>query len=485
MRGEPATSDEQATRVPIYVDLDGTLIATDVLWESICLLTRQHPVRALQLPLWLLSGKAHLKQRIAAYVAPAAELLPYRGELVELLRQAREDGRRVVLTTASDSQVAAAIAEHLGCFDRVIGSDGTTNLAGEAKRAAIERDAEGAPFEYVGNSAADIPIWKHAASAVLVAAPRGVARAAERLEIPTRTMPGAASSWRSVLRALRPHQWLKNALLFVPLLLAHEFTDLQRLLQVLFAFASFCAVTSATYLVNDLSDIEADRRHPTKRRRPFAAGTLSIPAGVGISVALLCTGFALSAWLCTPMSTAMLALYLLLTISYSLYLKERMGLDVLVLAGLFTHRVLAGAVAAEVRVSPWLLAFSMFFFLSLALLKRYVELRSAGERGVSKLDRRNYEAEDVGLVESMGLTSGYLSVLVLCLFVSSDDVRLLYNTPELLWAICLVMLYWIMRMWLLARRGHVPDDPVLFAAGDRVSYACGISLAIVVALASL
>ncbi|MBW2698448.1 MAG: UbiA family prenyltransferase, partial [Deltaproteobacteria bacterium] len=288
-----------------------------------------------------------------------------------------------------------------------------------------------------------------------------------------------------ILGELRPHQWAKNALLFAQLLLAHQLAAPGRLRAVIVAFVSFCAIASAGYVVNDLVDVDADRRHPTKRLRPIATGALPMPIALALIAGLLASGFAMSLSFVSLAATGMLAAYLALTLCYSFYFKRQLLLDVLVLAGLYTHRVLTGGVAAEVPVSPWLLAFSTFFFLSLALVKRYVELLEARELEREHIERRAYQVADLGLVETMGLSCGYIAVLVLCLFVSSDDVSRLYSAPVLLWLMCPVMLYWISRIWFLARRGELHDDPVLFATRDRISFVCGVLVLAVVLAATV
>ena len=484
-RSESPIAPDGSRPAPLYVDLDGTLIASDVLWESLCRLVRSRPTAVLRLPAWLVEGRAALKRRIAEHAMPDVVVLPYRPEVLAYVERQRALGRRIVLATASDARLAREIADHLGVFDDAFGSDGVANVKGAAKLASIrEREGDG-PFEYVGDSAADLPIWRASAAATLVAPSGSTARAAEGLGLPTSTLVERPSRIRPALRALRPYQWVKNALLFTPIVLAHEIGDPARLLGVALAFVAFCCVASATYLVNDLLDIEADRRHPRKRLRPLAAGTLPIPAAAGLSAGLLAAGFAVSLAFTTPAATGMLALYLALTTAYSFYFKEQLFLDVLILAGLYTLRVVAGGVAADVPVSPWLLAFSLFFFLSLAFVKRYGELLDVQAGRRERLERRGYEVGDIGLVETMGTTAGYLSVLVLALYVNGAAGTGLYGDARLLWAVCPIMLFWITRVWFLARRGVLQDDPVLFAATDRVSYLAGIAIAIVGVVAAL
>lgn len=475
------SAPREEAREPLYVDLDGTLVATDTLWESLCLLLRRHPWRLGALPLWLLQGKAAFKGRIAELVCPDARLLPYRADVVERLQAEKAAGRRIILATATHERVAHAIAAELDVFDGVLATSGVRNLLGAEKLAAIrEHNGEG-PFDYLGDSRADLAVWPGARQAWVMHPSEGLLRAVKGLGIPYEILaeqagPGVSSPTTALLRALRPHQWAKNLLLFAPIVLAQQLGDLSRLLAVGLGFIAFCAVASAGYLINDLLDIETDRRHATKRRRPFAAGALSIPAGLVASVGLLALAFSLAGLGVSIGFAGMLAAYLVATLSYSLFLKEHLFLDVLVLAGLYTHRVLSGGVAAGVEVSTWLLAFSVFFFLSLALVKRYVELLGQVDPGaparfeVQEGSRRAYQVVDTGLVETMGIASGYLSVLVLGLYVSRDDVTVYYARPEVLWLIMPLMLYWISRVWLLARRGQLADDPVLFAATDRISY---------------
>lgn len=278
---------------------------------------------------------------------------------------------------------------------------------------------------------------------------------------------------RALLEATRPHQWVKNFLVLAPIALAQQLDDVQSLIAVSLTFVGFCLVASAGYLVNDIFDLEADRQHPTKRLRPLAAGRLTISNEV--VAATLLSGGAIGGtfWLVGPATAGMLVAYLIGTLVYSFVLKEKIFLDVLVLAGLYTHRVLTGGVAAEVSVSPWLLAFSIFFFLSLALLKRHIELAAPGG-GDQTTDgvvvRRAYRRDDLALVQTMGIASGYLSVLVLGLYVSLEDVTRYYSSPEIIWLVLPLMLYWISRIWFLARRGEIGTDPVAFAIKDPVSY---------------
>jgi 4-hydroxybenzoate polyprenyltransferase len=296
-----------------------------------------------------------------------------------------------------------------------------------------------------------------------------------RLEHPTAT----------VLNALRVRQWVKNLLLFVPLLLAHAVGDPQAWLAAVLGFVAFSLCASAAYVVNDLVDREADRVHPTKRDRPFASGALPPLAGFVMAPSLLLIAFAV-AWLALPaLFLVALATYVIVTLAYSFALKRMAIVDVLVLAGLYALRVLAGGAATDIPVSEWLLAFSMFFFLSLALLKRYAELRLIELAPGASLAGRAYQADDLALLRTTGPSAGFISVLVLALYVTSPEVVVLYQRPALLWLVGAFLLYWVLRIWTRAHRGEMHDDPVLFAARDRASYVVAVLTGITLLAASL
>lgn len=477
----------EGTRIPhVFVDLDGTLIRGDLLWEGIRLMLRKRPLDlAVRGPVWLLGGKAHFKSRIAAAVRPDAAGLPYQTAVLDHIADARRRGASITLASASPRSWVEAVAAHVGLFDHVLASSDDSNLAGTTKLAAIQRQVQDDPFEYVGNGAVDVPIWRAATRATAIGADAAARRALA--EHPDSVDLGAAnvSVASALVSQLRPHQWAKNLLLFVPLLLAHEITNPSKGASVLVAFATFCAVASAGYILNDLIDVDADRAHPSKRRRPVASGALSIPAAFSLFATLLLVSATASLlWLSTA-TAGMVLLYLVLTLAYSFYFKERLLLDVLLLAGLYTHRILTGAVAAAVVVSPWLLAFSTFFFLSLAFVKRYVEIaHREADPADETIAGRAYRVGDAGLILSMGLACAYIAVLVLCLFVSSADVSRLYDRPDLLWLMCPVMFYWISRIWMLAHRGELHDDPVMFATTDRSSYVAGALLVAIVVAAT-
>jgi 4-hydroxybenzoate polyprenyltransferase/phosphoserine phosphatase len=462
--------------IPLCVDLDGTLILTDVLQESLVLALKRRPWLLILLPLWLGRGRAHMKRKLAGHIAPDVATLPLNRPLVEYLRKQREAGRRLILVTAADRQIADRVAEHTGLFSEVMASEGTINLAGVNKGDALARRFGSRQFDYAGNEGRDLQVWSQARRAIVVGPGRLARRAAEVCEVErTITPPGPGfGPWR---RALRVHQWAKNLLLFVPLLGAHAWSDGARLRPTLLAFVVFCLGASSVYILNDLLDLESDRHHGSKRFRPFATGEIPIPLG-GAALGLLFVLAVALALFCLPLSfTAVFAGYYLLTLLYSGLLKRLALVDVFVLAGLYGVRILAGGAASRVEVSQWLLAFSVFVFFSLAFAKRYIEL--AAVTGGERVRGRGYQPGDAAVVSSMGIASGYIAVLVLALYINSPVVTDLYHRPELLWLGCVVIFYWISRVWLLAHRGSLHEDPIIFAIKDPESWAAAASLLII------
>lgn len=468
---------------PLVVDLDGTLLLTDLLHESVMALLRQSPVDALWIPLWLMRGKAHLKSELAQRINLDPATLPYNQPFLDWLRTQRASGRRLILATASDQRLAHQVAEHLGLFDAVLASDGRTNLAGDVKRQRLVETLGTGDFVYAGNSGADLAVWQGASAAVVVNAKPTLERQAARItsiECVHPPQPAGLGVWA---KALRLHQWLKNLLIFVPALAAHRIWEGALLLQAVAGFLAFSLTASSVYLLNDLLDLGDDRHHRSKRLRPFAAGRLSIAAGVLATPVLLMAALALASRLHWTFAVVLSAYYLL-TLAYSFWLKRQVMLDVITLAALYTLRIIAGAAAVGVRPSFWLLAFSMFIFLSLALLKRYaelLELRRAGS--LSKARGRGYHVEDLALLMTFGAASGYASVLVMALYLNSADVVPLYREPRYIWLACPFLLYWISRAWLLAHRGEMHEDPVVFAARDKVSLIVALGLALMFWLA--
>ncbi len=452
---------------PLVVDLDGTLTPTDTLLESVLDVLKRSPHFVLRLPFWLLKGKAEFKRLVAAHSALAVAHLPYREPLLDYLREEKAQGRRLVLATASHRSIAEGVAAHLGLFDTVLATDEGSNLKGPAKLAAI-RAGVGEDFVYAGDSAADLPIWKAARAAVLVGVAPGVAAQVCRDTPIEREFASNGAGLAVWLQALRVHQWLKNTLLFVPLLTAFTFHQVDRIAVLAVAFLAFSFAASATYLVNDLWDLASDRAHPRKRLRPFASARLPILRGLVAAGALLALALAL-AFTVSKGFAAMVTAYVVLTTTYSLWLKGHVMIDVLVLSLLYTLRILAGSVAIEVATSAWLLAFSVFLFLSLALVKRCGELVSLESSHETATKGRDYRVSDLAVLWPLGVAAALSSVVVFGLFIDAPETRARYATPPLLWLVAIGLIYWLARLWIKTSRGEMQDDPLVFALKDRGS----------------
>lgn len=449
---------------PIYVDLDGTLIKTDLLWEALFALARQRPADLWRVPGWAAKGKACLKAELAKRIAFDPALLPYRAEVLDALAEARAKGRRVVLATGANERLAHAVAEHLGAFDAVMASDDTLDLTSDVRLARIVAANDVHGFDYVGNSREDICLLDAAAEATVVAPDRAAARW-QRSSGADLVAGEGAGLLRDCLKAMRPHQWMKNLLIFVPLVLSHEYVHPERMLAGLVAFFSFSFAASSVYILNDLLDLASDRRHKTKRNRPFASGAVPIPVGLTLAFGLLATSLLLGLTL-NAQFELVLAGYILATTLYSFFLKRMLLIDVLTLAALYTVRIVAGAAAAAVDGSFWLMAFSVFFFLSLALVKRFTELADFGAGADRATTGRGYRDVDLDTLAQAGMSSGFASVLVLALYIDSAEIREFYTLPWMLWPLCPLVLYIIVRIWILARRNEMHEDPVVFILRD-------------------
>ncbi len=466
---QPPLQAAQAS-LPLCVDLDGTLVRTDTLVEGLLSL-----VGGLRLGALLgafAGGRAALKARVAAAAPTDPALLPYNEALLDYLRAQRAAGRRIVLATAANEAVARCVADHIGLFDEVIASSATLNLKGAAKAAAlVERFGRGG-FVYAGDARADLGVWECAGAAVLVETSAGVA-AQVRVPVERRiaTRPKLVPT---LLRAMRPHQWLKNLLVFVPILTSHALLDLGSWWGGLQAFAAFSAAASGIYLVNDLLDLAADRAHTAKRRRPFASGAAPLGWGIGLGAALLALAAVLG-WQAGIL--AVVAIYAGASLAYSLALKRQPLVDVFTLAGLFTIRMFGGGEATGHSLSLWLLAFSIFLFLSLALVKRVTELRESSGRVGRTVAGRGYGPADIEILQLFGVCASFSASLVLALYVQSEAATGRFAAPGLLWGIVPLVLLWNCRMWLSTARGYMHHDPILYAARDRVTWA--IVLAVV------
>jgi 4-hydroxybenzoate polyprenyltransferase/phosphoserine phosphatase len=471
----------------LVVDLDGTLIKTDLLLESASQFVLAQPWNAYKLLGWLTQGKCALKAHLAQNTSIDAAALPFNAELIIWLKHEKAQGRTLVLATASHQLLADQVAAHLGLFDEVLASVASTNLKSDAKRTALVVKFGEKGFDYVGNDWADMAVWQSAAVAHVVSRSDRLVEAARRLgnlgQVFSDDKPPLA---QALLKAMRPHQWMKNLLVFIPLLAAHRYGVASSVGASLLAFVVFGLTASSVYLLNDLVDVADDRHHARKRHRPFAAGHLSLLQGWLAWPLLLTSAFTLSVMALPWPFTLSLGAYFVLTVAYSLRLKQIPMVDVLTLAGLYTLRIIAGAAAIAVPLTFWLLSFSMFLFLSLAFIKRYSELKAARTGGQSSALRgRGYSPQDLELVANLGGSAGYTGVLVLALYIQDSHTASLYATPQFIWLACPMLLYWISRAWLIAHRGQMHDDPIVFALKDRVSWAVVALFAVVFVLAKV
>ncbi len=459
---------EPGSGKPLVVDLDNTLLRTDLLAEMLPAFVVRNPLALPRALGWLASGRARLKDELAARWDIDPATLPYNDEVLRWLRAEHAGGREIWLVSASHRKFVEAIAAHLGLFRGTLATDASRNLKGEHKRAAlVERFGPGG-FDYAGDSLADLAVWRDANAAIVVGNQSLAARAGALTRVERVIDPGGGG-WSALPRAFRVQQWVKNGLLFVPLLTAHLWSEPGALHSALLAFFAFCFSASAIYVLNDLADLADDRTHPVKRHRPLASGELPVPhaligAGLLLVLAIACATqlpLAFGGWL---------AIYLVTTTTYSAWLKRRPIVDVMCLAGLYTARLLAGAAAVGVAASFWLLAFSMFLFLSLALVKRFSELRRLALLDGSGRMSRNYATDDLPVILAGGIATGIAAVMVLALYIQSDQTTGLYDFPQRIWIACPVLLYWILRVWFDANRGKVDEDPVAWAGKDPVSW---------------
>ena len=477
----PDTQQSEAvSTVPLVVDVDGTLVKGDLLIESIARLLRESPLKLFRLPFWLTKGRAYLKRKVAEARPLPLSTLSLDDRVMQEITNAAADKREVWLVSGADACLVAPLAEHVGTTG-YLASDGRTNLVGFDKAAAlVKRFGEGG-FDYVGNALHDLPVWRRARRAIGVNLSVGLMRKLRAMDRDARLLPRAGHRFVDYLQALRPHQWLKNMLVFAPIVAAHE-TQTGTYLVAFGVFAAMSACASGTYLFNDLCDLPYDRQHHGKRLRPVAAGNVSLSLVILLGVALMAGGLATAFWLSFAAGLWVL-LYLMLTLAYSLWIKRWIFADVVVLALLYTVRLLAGAAAASIVPSGWFLGFAVFAFLALALVKRRTELHNIKDSVTATSTGRGYLAEDRVIFSAFSAAASFASVVVLMLFIQTPSVALRYQHPELLWLLCPLLLYWFGRVTLLANRGMIDDDPLTFTIRDRASWFSGIAFLAVFAAA--
>lgn len=467
---------------PIFVDLDGTLLRTDVFLESLIILLKANFPKAMNPLIGLLRGPAPLKRYVAQHVPLSASNPPLNEPLVRYLYEQYEAGREIYLATGADRIHAEQMVEQLPIFSGIVASDGVTNHVGSAKLSAIQEICGERSFTYVGNSRSDLPIWREAAGAITVNLPSNVF--VQLMDTSVQVEASFSDRWTFAdwSKSLRPLHWIKNVLVFVPLALAHRFTELPLLLSALLGFGCFCCCSSAVYLLNDVLDAPSDRLSVTKKDRPIASGRLPIVVAIWSALSLMIAAV-LAAAMLPPPAAAIIGLYFVGNLAYSLFLKSNLFIDVVILAGFYAARVLFGGAVTGIPISIWTMGFSIFLFLSLALSKRLSELRSAQFSRDGGIGGRGYLLEDIQQIASFGSSSSYVAVLVLALYLNSAEVVKAYHRPNLLWLLCPLIIYWTSRLWLLANRGWIVGDPIVFAVRDRASIAVAIAAASILLLA--
>ena len=468
--------------VPLAVDLDGTIIKTDLLWESLLSLLKENVLFLCFVPLWAIRGRAYMKRQIARRSTLDVSTLPYNEDFIGFLRSEYRRGRQLILATASDETLAQRIAEYLGIFAEVLASDGKQNLKGAKKARALQDRFGEKGFDYAANRRVDLNIWKHSNAAVIVNAAANLIRRVEPVSFVTRVFAKKTDTFIALLRVLRIKHWIKNSLIFVPLVAAQELEKVDLLLQAACAFAAFSWVASSVYVLNDLIDLPNDRLHQQKRRRPFASGDLSLAAGFAMVPALIAPAIGISLFL-PHQFVLVLVTYFVLNLVYSLYVKRVLLLDVILLAIFYTLRVVAGGIVTGLVASHWLLVFSVFIFLSLAFAKRVSELQFLRDSHKKHAQGRGYIATDLEQLANFGAASGYISVMVFALYLNSPNAKEVYTNSGMLWTVCPLLLYWVSRLWLMVHRHQIPEDPIVFVFRDKVSWLIGVAIAVVLIVA--
>jgi len=464
----------------LVTDLDGTLIKTDLLYESVFSFIKINFFSVFKILIWLLRGKAYLKRRLASEVSLGIEVLPYDKYVLDYLRKEKEKGRYLVIASASTSSFVNSIADHLGIFDEAL-SSGNRNLSGKNKAALLANRFGNSGFEYMGNSNDDVPVWNNSGAAVIVSrSSRFAKKISEKIKVPVVRYFIDGRHEFTWMKAVRLHQWVKNLLVFLPILASHRFLEWDVISKSLLAFLSFSLCASSIYIVNDLFDLQEDRRHPEKRKRAFACGDLEILMGVKLFFLLMVMVVVTALFIHVYAFYVVMTVYLIITFVYSMKIKQLMMADVVTLACLYTIRIVAGAVASGIVLSMWLLTFSVFTFCGLALLKRFDELSQLPARGGGG---RGYQSNDVFVIAALGVGASLISILVFVLYINDPFAGSLYSNPKILWALVPVFLYWFGRMWILAARGLINYDPVLFVMKDRASLFCGLAGFVVVFMA--
>ncbi len=466
----------------IYVDLDGTLIKTDILYESALLLVKQNFIYLFIMPFWLLKGKSNLKYKVSALVDINTQTLPYNETFLKYLKDQKQLGRKLILATATTEKYAQAIADYLGIFSQIIASTENQNISGKVKLDIIKSHSK--EFSYAGNAAIDLVIFSHAKESIIVNPTWGLKRKLPLIDNIFQIFENDNNLGWAAFKTIRIYQWVKNSLIFVPLLMSQQFYNIDAVQNVIIAFISFSFLASATYIINDLIDIPNDRMHVRKKNRPLASGMLSIPVAILIAIVLFGSSFIIALYINMAFIYGLL-FYLVLTLLYSFKLKGYILMDTISLSLLYTTRIFVGALVINIMPSVWLIAFSMFMFLSLALVKRCSELQTLVVENKNRTPGRDYTVSDTYVLANMGVTSGFVSILVVALYLNDAESISQYTYPEILWIICPLLLYWIGRMWIKTFRDEMHDDPIVFTIKDKGSLLCIGSILVVIITAIL
>ena len=468
---------------PLCVDLDGTLISTDTLSENTIGLIKKNPFYILLLPLWLAKGKSYLKDAIAKRSPLNPALLPYNQEIINFIKQ-QPKSRTIILASGTNERIATAVANHTKLFSQVFASSINHNGTGTEKANTLIHNYGDKKFDYIGNSFEDLPVWRHARYGHIVSRSTNLINQARQEATIKKIFTAPPISYKTWLKQLRIHQWTKNILLFIPLITAHKIFEPNALAPTIIGFLSFCAMASTIYIMNDAFDLSADRQHLTKKNRPLASGKISLVKALQVASGLLITSYLLAIVFLTPSFIFWLSIYAVANIIYSLWLKKIIIIDVILLASLYTLRIIAGSTAANITTSTWLFMFALFIFLSLALIKRTSELVNLKKVGQKKSPGRGYKSTHLKVVALTGLLLGYTSLITLSLYIKSAQVQLLYTTPLLLWLLIPLLFVWISRLWKRTWQGQMQEDPIVFAIQDTISYATGITAIAILILAT-
>jgi len=470
---------------PLCVDLDGTLIKTDSIMEATILAIKSNPFLIFLLPFWIIKGKNYFKYHILEIAKPDAELLPYNEDVINIIKAAKSEGRKTVLTTASLESVAIDVNDYLGLFDELIFSSENHNNRSKNKTNTLNDKFGKSNYDYIGNSNADLEVFASSRKAFLVTNSKRLISKAQKLNSNLDIIHTDTHFFKNLIKEMRLYQWIKNVLIFLPILLAHEFTDITAITNSIIAFFCFSFTASFIYIINDLLDLESDRNHKKKCRRPFASGKLNPVPAFSISFVLMLASLLVAIFYLPNDFDLILLFYLLLTTLYSVYLKKIVIADIITLAVLYSTRIIAGGEISKLPLSKWFIAFSLFMFFSLAIIKRYTELKNLIKQNKTKIKGRGYETDDMKLLLTLGTSSGYISVLIFLLYIFSPAVSMLYNNPLYLIPVSILLLAWITNMWFKAFRGEMNEDPIVYTVKDSFSYVLIVLIILFIILAMI